>query len=161
MKTTFAALLMACTVLLAACAPSGPTYDPAADRAAIEAASTVWAESFNSGNAAGIAALHTADAVIYPPNAKPVSGKDAIQAFWQGLIDTGIKAELEVEEVSVGGDLASKVGAFKIITPSGEVADEGHFIEIWTRVEGEWRFHRDIWNSDRSPAPPAEVADES
>jgi len=156
MKTTPTILLTACIVATLACAPCAKDQDPAADRTAIEAASAAWAESFNSGNAAGIAALHSTDAIIYPPSSGPIAGREGIQAFWQSAIDTGISAELEVEETTVGGDVAYKVGTFKIISPSGEVADEGHFIEIWVRIDGEWQFHRDIWNSDRTP-PTAET----
>ena len=122
--------------------------DLAADRQVIDAGTSTWIEAFNGGNAAGIAALHPEDGIIFPPNAGPTKGRENIQAFWQGFIDTGAKAELTVEEIKVDGDLGYKVGGFKVLGPDGETLDEGHYLEIWERRDGEWVFARDIWNSD-------------
>ena len=122
--------------------------DPAADRQVIDAATQTWIDAFNAGNAAGIAALHPEDGTIFPPNAPPARGRENIRAFWQGFIDAGLKGELSVEEIKVDGDLGYKVGSFKVMGPDGQVVDEGHYMEIWERRDGEWVFARDIWNSD-------------
>jgi hypothetical protein len=29
----------------------------------------------------------------------------------------------------------------------GNLLDRGKYIEIWTKVDGKWLIHRDIWNS--------------
>ena len=38
-----------------------------------------WVNNYNSGNAKGIADLHTTDAVVIPPHTDFVVGRDAIQ----------------------------------------------------------------------------------
>ncbi len=117
------------------------------DSAVISAATQKWADAFNSGNAPAIAALMSEDAQLFPPNGETVEGREAIQAFWQGFIDMGVKGSLEVTEIQVGGEMAFKTGTFRITDPEGNEIDHGKFIEVWSKTDGEWHFHRDMWNS--------------
>lgn len=122
-------------------------------RAIIEAQVAGFVATFNRGDAAGVAALYTEDAKLLPPNADVMSGRDAIQAFWQGAMDMGIKsAEIDVLEVEGYGDTATDVGAFKLWAEGGQLLDEGKYIVIWKRRRNEWKLHRDIFSSSR-PAP--------
>lgn len=122
---------------------------------ALAAATQAWAEAFNNGDAAGVAAIMSADAQLMPPNGDFINGREAIQAFWQGFIDTGVKASLAETEVTVDGNMAYKVGTFRIIDPEGAEVDHGKFMELWRFMDGKWQFHRDIWNSSL-PAPDKE-----
>ncbi len=48
-------------------------------------------ERLNAGDAAGVAALYEADAVLaYPPD-RPVIGREAIRAVYQRMVDAGVK----------------------------------------------------------------------
>jgi ketosteroid isomerase-like protein len=40
------------------------------------------------------------------------------------------------------------VGLASLKDEDGEAVDEVKFIEVWKREDGEWRIHRDIWNSN-------------
>jgi len=115
--------------------------------AALDAPRQEWADAFNSGDAATIAAMHSADAQIMPPNGSIIEGREAIQAFWQGFIDTGVKGSLTSIEITVDGDMGYKVGTFRILDPEGDELDHGKFLEIWRYMDGKWQFHRDMWNS--------------
>ena len=56
--------------------------------------------TFGRGDAAGMADLYTDDGQLLPPNSDFMTGKEAIQAFWQALMDMGIKeAKLDIIEV--------------------------------------------------------------
>ncbi len=46
--------------------------------------------AYNAGDAATVAGLYTEDAVVFPPGGARVDGRPAIQAFWQGAIDSGV-----------------------------------------------------------------------
>jgi ketosteroid isomerase-like protein len=34
----------------------------------------------------------------------------------------------------------------------GKVVDRGKYIVIWKREQGQWKLHRDIWNTSMPPA---------
>ena len=121
--------------------------DTSAGRAVIEAATATWMDAFNNGDAATIAGTMSPDAQIMPPNGNLVEGREAIQAFWQGFIDSGVKCTLTAIEIEVEGDMGYKIGTFRILDPAGAELDHGKFIEVWRCFDGEWLFHRDIWNS--------------
>lgn len=129
-------------------------HENSADHAAITAATQAWIDAFNSGDAATIAGMMSSDGQLFPPNSVVVQGREAIQAFWQGFIDMGVKGSLEITEIQVSGDMAFKTGTFQITDPDGNEVDHGTYLELWSRIDGEWFFHRDIWNSD-VPQPAA------
>ena len=158
MRRVSIAVLGLLVILLLGCqapAPPPPPDTSAEDKAAIEATTPVWEEAFNAGDAATIAGLYTPDGILYPPNAEPVQGREAIQAFWQGVIDTGIKGKLVIEETGVDGDMGFKLGTFELMTAEGEPVDMGHWMEVWMRTDEGWFSARDMWNSDM-PAADAE-----
>ena len=80
-------------------------------RDAIVAADKRFMESYNAGDAAGVAECYTEGGQLLPPNSEPVTGKPAIQAFWQGAMDMGItRVTLETVEVEAAGETAYEVG---------------------------------------------------
>jgi uncharacterized protein (TIGR02246 family) len=124
-------------------------------RQEIEAANEVFMATFRDSDASGLAALYTENAQLMPPNADFQTGKPAIRAFWEAAIDTGLKeAELETLEVEPHGDTAIEVGKYRLYVEEGQQVDTGKYIVIWKRQDGEWRLHKDIFNSS-NPAPPS------
>jgi ketosteroid isomerase-like protein len=100
-----------------------------------------------------MAALYTEEGQLLPPNADFMIGREAIQAFWQGVMDAGIASiKIELLEVDDHGDTAIEVSKYALHAQDGTELDAGKFIVIWKRVEGEWKLHRDIFNSSK-PAP--------
>ena len=49
------------------------------------------AERLNAGDAAGVAALYEPQAVLAYPADRPVTGREAIQAIYQQMVDAGVK----------------------------------------------------------------------
>ena len=62
-------------------------------RTHIDEALVKFVAAFNAGDAATVASLYTEDAALYPPGAERVDGRSAIQTFWQGAIDSGMKID--------------------------------------------------------------------
>ncbi len=109
--------------------------------------------TFGRGDAAGMADLYTDDGQLLPPNSDFMTGKEAIQAFWQALMDMGIKeAKLDIIEVEERDNLAFEVSKFTLKGEEGQVLDQGKYIVIWKQENGQWKLHRDIFNSSL-PAP--------
>ncbi len=122
-------------------------------RAALAAGNQRFMTAFGRGDAAAIAALYASDARLLPPGGPPVSGAAGIEAFWRGAIELGIKAaRLETEEVELQGARAIEMGRYVLEGEGGSTLDRGKYIVIWREESGEWRLHRDIWNSNGSPA---------
>jgi ketosteroid isomerase-like protein len=68
-------------------------------------------------------------------------------------MDMGIKeAKLEIVEVEGHGDTAIEGSTFTLHGEGGQLLDRGKYIVIWKREEGQWKLHRDIFNSSM-PAP--------
>ena len=121
-------------------------------KATIEAANDVFMATFNRGDAAGLAALYTENGQLLPPNAETATGRPAIQAFWQAVMDMGVKsARLITGEVEGHGDTIIEVSKFKLFGEGEQELDQGKFIVIWKQVDGQWKLHRDIFNSSNPP----------
>ncbi len=154
---TLVALLIP-LALSTACADPGPAAPtPDEVRAAIEAQNRTFGETFRSGDADALAALYTADGAVLPPNAPKATGPEALAAFWGGVLGSGVaNAVLTTEEVSyAGGDTATELGSAVLSLKDGSVADEAKYAVLWKQTPDGWRMHRDIWNSNRAPAPAA------
>lgn len=122
-------------------------------RAIIEEAVGTFSALVAKGDAAGLAAMYATGAQVFPPNSDIVSGAAGIQAFWQGVMDAGIKgAKLTTLDVTVQGDLAAEVGTYEMSGADGKVVDSGKYVVVWKRERGRWKLHRDIWNTSM-PAP--------
>ncbi len=109
-----------------------------------------WMETYRRHDAVGMANLYTEDAQFLPPNSDFVRGRQAIQNMFQALFDMGIEEiELHTGEVEQNGDTAWEVSTATLRGERGQVLDEAKYIIIWKREGGEWKLHRDIFNSSR------------
>lgn len=143
-KLTLATLSL---IVVAACAPPGSqvsTELPELDEA--------WEAAFNDGDVEALAAMYAEDARVMAPNAALGTGRDAVRAVFGGMIDAGLKGELESVEAVVAGDIGYQIGTYAI-SADGTVVDRGKYIEIWRKVNGEWKMANDIFNSDLPAAP--------
>lgn len=139
-----------CTALLAL--PSAALGQGADDaEAAIAEGTAAWAAAWDAGDGAGIAALYTGGAMLLPPGSGSVEGHDAIQAFWQKQLESGMQLALESNEVEIHSDIAIVVGSYVFTGADGAHVDHGKYIEVRKRVDGSWKIHRDIWNSSMTP----------
>ena len=116
----------------------------------IEETAVKFVAAFNAADGAALANLYSEDAALFPPGGERVDGRSAIQTFWQGAMDSGMKLDvLRTIEVESRGDIAGEVGAFILSVPgdNGVTKVNGQFIVIWKRDGHTWQLHRDIWNT--------------
>jgi len=150
MRKTFWSSLLALTLL------SLPAAAETA-REAIEKGSDAWSAAFNAGDAAAVATLYSENAMLLPPDATQVQGRQAIQDVFQGWVDDGLKnIKFDLVEVEESGDLAFEVGLFSVDYPGegGQMATAtGNYLVVWKReADGVWRLYRDTWNDTPPPA---------
>ena len=109
--------------------------------------------AFNRGDAAGAAAVYTADGKVLAPDTPMITGAEGIQGYWQAVMDMGGKSvtlrTLNLDEL---GDTAVETGAatLNIQTESGDtVQAEAKFIVVWKRqADGAWKWDLDCFNFD-------------
>lgn len=116
-----------------------------------------FAEAYNQGDVAAVAALYTDDAVLMPPNLEMLRGKEAIEQFWAGARQMGVlDPALETVQVEESGDMACEIGVYTLkIQPEGGQAttDKGKYVVLWKRQgDGSWKLAVDIWNTNSPPA---------
>ena len=93
-------------------------------RTNIEAANHSFEQAMRAGDAAKVADNYTDDVHILPPNSPILSGKPAVQAYWQQVIDMGIAAiDMETAEVEFHGDRAWEIGEAVRKTADDQVVD--------------------------------------
>ena len=143
-------ILLLALLTLDAVAASAQAQDT---RAAIEAQNKKFVQAVEKGEARAIANLYTVNAIVMPANSDSVKGREAIKAMFQGMLDAGVKgATLTATEVESFGITAIEAGVYTMKDASGKEIDKGKYIVIWKREGGQWKLHRDIFNSSLPPA---------
>ena len=161
------AIIAASLVALAGCAKTAPPAgDAAADEAAIRAINPVWFKAYNAGDADGVTAIYSEDAVLNIPGVPAVRGRAAIREAYAKDIAAAAAAGLTDNqgtsgEFGVSGDLGWEWNTFTVTDKSGTVVDTGKYVTVYGKQDGKWYIIRDIWNSDRPPAAAAPAAEES
>jgi uncharacterized protein (TIGR02246 family) len=135
-------LLVSALVLLPGVSPVA-LADEAAERAALEAAAQSWTKAFNARDADALMALVTPDAVLLDPGVAPVSGRQAVRETLERALGAA-RSEVTsaTKEIVIAGDVAWRIGALTHKLPGG--LKSGQSLEIWKRVKGEWKIHRQM-----------------
>ena len=128
-------------------------------REAIEEAVQKFMALYKQGNCKELAGLYSQDPVLMPPGMDFVSGKEAIQKVFEAFRSMGI-AELvfEIVEVDHCADHAIEMSRFKLLSAEGQQLDQGKYIVVWKREQGEWKSGRsDPSDILHGQAPPVRV----
>lgn len=149
-------------ISFAACTSAPAPRDATADLNAINALRSSFETAFNRGDAAALAALYTADAVVMPTHHAAVSGSQAIGGYFGDFMGQ-MTAQMKITpiETKVVDDLAFDRGTYTMtLTPKAGGAamiDTGKYLVLLRRQnDGSWKLTHDIDNSDvPMPPPPA------
>ncbi|MFH1350568.1 MAG: SgcJ/EcaC family oxidoreductase [Pseudomonadota bacterium] len=121
-------------------------------REAITAAIEKFMAAYNQGDAAGLATLYTENGQLLPTSSDFITGKPAIQKFWQARMDPGVRSvKLESVEIEAHDATAIEVGLYSVQGQEDQVLDRGKYIAIWKLEKGQWKLHRDMMNSSLPP----------
>src|SRR5712692_10351708 len=112
------------------------------------------------GNSEKVMSYYEEGAISMPPNMAVIKGKEAIKAFQQQMMKSGVKitaVKFNTVELDAGGKVAYEVGTYEMsmTTPSmGDMKDNGKYIALWRQQrDGSWKVHAETWNTDM-PMPP-------
>jgi ketosteroid isomerase-like protein len=122
--------------------------DDVADRTALEATSQAWIKAFNERDVNALIALTTEDVVLLDPSVAPASGREAaLRVLEQAVAASKDQVTTATKEIVVAGDIAWRIGALTHRLPNGDVVGRGQSLEIWKRVNGKWKVHRQMSSS--------------
>jgi ketosteroid isomerase-like protein len=139
----------AVVVLAALAAATAGAGDDAAD---LKARAKSWEKAFNASKLEEVAAMYTQDGTRMPPNAVAAKGRDAVLTQLRESRKMMSGVEIEPGAAIVEGNLGVTQGTYKIKGLDGAIVDNGKWVSIGRKVNGQWTTVSDIWNSDR-PLP--------
>ena len=138
------AILVACLMLLV-----GPAA--AQSKATIQKFDDKWAEAFNKGDAAALAAMYTEDAYALPPGTEMMKGRSAIEAFWrQQMQQIGDVKCTALDLKPLGRSAAREIGTCSFKTKAQPPQDGAlKYAVVWEKAGSQWRLLQDIWNTNK------------
>ena len=143
-------LVIALGVALMAGPVAAQTQGP---RAAIEAANAKFSADYAKGDATAVAAHYTAAGQGFPPER---GDRSRARGHPEGLEGRdgrgGERREAGHPRGRSARDTAHEVGTYVLVGEGGKTLDNGKYVVIWKRDGGQWKLHRDIWNTSM-PAP--------
>lgn len=153
MPILLAALMGGCTQA----PPATPPVDQAAIGAAIDAITPAFFAAVAARDSMTLGNMYADDAHLLAPNMPRTDGKDAIRHAWvdfmamPGMELTGTANTKVISEV---GDMVVELGTyiFKWQDKSGKaLTDNGKYVTVYKKVNGEWKIIVDTFNSDMPP----------
>ncbi|AOW08838.1 YybH family protein [Flavobacterium gilvum] len=118
----------------------------------IQAKENEFADTYNSGVMKQIG-YFADDAVTFPQNHEPVSGKSAIIEYLKAHIDTvarGRKIAFTTNEVFVSkdGEQVVELGSYTISDSTKNLINSGNYMTLFVKKDGKYYSLRDISTSD-------------
>lgn len=110
-----------------------------------------------AGDAEAIASLYSADAISMPANSPPLKGHDGILKFNQDFLklpQLTMTGGSETVGFSDDGTLAYDAGKYSVSFADAKgrtIRDEGKFLNVLKRVDGQWKVVIDAFSSNQAP----------
>ena len=112
-----------------------------------------FGEEVRKGDSLALASHYTSNAIVMPPNSEAVTGND-ILGLWGGALRMGVKDfKLNITDITGGGDVYVETGTYEMFGANNISLDNGKYVAVWKKENGNWKMYRDIWNSNMPAAP--------
>jgi ketosteroid isomerase-like protein len=111
-----------------------------AERGALEAAIHRWLAAVNAQDVTTLTSTMTGDVELLEDGATVQGREAAIRSLRQGATHGQLIATSA--EISMAGDVAWHIVGLAQRQANGDVQAHGQALEIWKRVDGEWKLHR-------------------
>ena len=113
---------------------------------------SAYEQAFTKHDLAACVALFTDDAQILPQHGPAVAGRQEIEAYLKDNMTPVVAFDTDTEMTLVRGDLAVEQGRYRVRNVRrGSDIEEGKYVHVWRRVQGDWKLYRMIFNTDVEP----------
>ena len=115
-----------------------------------------WLAAVTNGDTETIRGFYAPDGRFMAPNAPAAEGREAAQAAWHNFLQLPsleLKFAPTIVQVAQSGDLAYVIGTYELSFEGGQgrIRDRGKYVDVWEKIEGDWKLRLDIFNSDLEP----------
>ena len=138
---------------LAGCQPAGAALE------AVRSASAAWDQAHNAADLGRLSPLYDNAAVSMPYHRPALEGRAAIEADFRELFSAfNATHKTTIVGLEISGDWAIERGKYELsMTPKSggpTVKELGKHIVVRRKVDGAWKVHWEIWNTDAAPPAP-------
>jgi len=150
-------LLSCACIALIGCSTS-PKVDIQVEKDAIQNNEDQWTVALQAKDAEKIVGFYAAEAVSMRPNQPIYIGLSAIRNGTESMLsDTTLlfntyTGKVDAIGISVAGDMAYSYGHDEIMvkTKDGLKKDEGKWVDVWKKLDGQWKVVVSSGNSNKS-----------
>lgn len=133
-------------------AGSSPAVDLAVEEESLRARGAELLRFAQANDSAGFAAMFATEGELLEPNGPAHRGREAVAGFSAGM---GSLPDFEISwapmelTLAQAADLAVERGAYELSFdgPDGRVEDNGKYVTVWIKQNGQWLVKHDIFNS--------------
>ena len=148
--------LFLCAYLTLIGCTSAPKVDIQAEKNTIQNMEDQWIVALQTSDVEKIMSFYADNAVIMNPNKPIIIGLEGIRNSTNSMFsDTTLllntySGKVDVIEVSTSGDFAYARGQQQITikTKEGLVKDQGKWVDVLKKIDGQWKVIVSIGNSD-------------
>lgn len=133
---------------------SSSAFDVNAMKKTIEEKNDAFAKAFVTGDSASVINAYTEDGKIFPPNSDAVIGRAAIAGMISQYLKYGIKKFHDSTTALYGNeDNLIEEGTYFMGDDKGNTMDKGKYIDVWRKVDGDWKIYSNMFNTSMPAAP--------
>lgn len=108
-----------------------------------------FAAAYTARDAARITAFYADRAVVMPPDAPMVQGRENIEEYYRrGFAQSSGMLRLQPMESVIAGSSAYEAGTSSLVAIRGGGESAGKYVVIYERIRNEWKIVYDIFNND-------------
>ena len=128
--------------------------DRSADEAELRAVDLAWSKAAGTKDVDAIVDFMAFDGETLAPNEPAARDRAAIRASWANLMslpNVALRWEPLRVQVAESGELGFVSGSYTLSFDDADgrpVHGRGKYLEVWKKVEGEWKCLMDSYNSD-------------
>ena len=140
-----AVMVFICALTAGPCAAQESTE--ARVRHELDLRRAAFERAISDNDPAAMARLYAPHALLFPPGAESVRGREAIQTFFDRPRDYQIAHN--ISDLEVRGEMVHEFGRWTQYTrQGGAVTRGGWYFWLWRRQpDGSWLVERDLWSS--------------
>lgn len=147
-------VLLPLAVLAASLAACARQVDTSAEERIIRELDRTWVQAVAARDTMTIGDFYADDGEFLPQGGPRVTGRAAIRSAWAQMFQApNMSLTFEPSKITVAsaGDVAYETGAYTLgfDGPKGRIESTGKFVVVWKQVNGQWKAHYDIFNSDK------------